>query len=112
MNQLESLDLPRSHFFGQIPSCFNMSHLEYLNLGDNELTGSFLNALTNPPLEMLDLGNNHFVGHIPSWIGTTLKLLKKFSLKGNHFEGPISMQMCDLRFLRILDLSHNPSCFA
>ncbi|KAH7688457.1 Non-specific serine/threonine protein kinase protein [Dioscorea alata] len=116
MNQLESMDLSKNHFFGQVPSCFNMTHLEYLNLRDNELTGPFPNALSNLPLVTLDLGNNNFFGHIPSWIGTTLKFLKILSLKGNHFDGPISMQICNLRFLHILDLSHNnlsghiPSC--
>ena len=68
-------------------------------------------------LKFVDLGNNKFSGSVPAWIGEGLPLLNILILRSNKFGGSISVNLCWLKYLRILDLSVNnisgtiPQCF-
>uniref|UniRef100_A0A6N2KG07 Leucine-rich repeat-containing N-terminal plant-type domain-containing protein n=1 Tax=Salix viminalis TaxID=40686 RepID=A0A6N2KG07_SALVM len=58
-------------------------------------------------LKFLDLGENRLSGEIPAWIGESLSSLMFLSLQSNEFIGSIPPHICQLRNVRILDLSLN-----
>jgi Leucine-rich repeat (LRR) protein len=63
----------------------------------------------------MDLRDNTFTSSIPNWIGN-LSSLSVLLLRANHFDGELSVQLCLLEQLSILDVSQNqlsgplPSC--
>ncbi|KAL1299760.1 hypothetical protein AAHE18_18G131500 [Arachis hypogaea] len=92
--RLLALDLSYNNFSGALPSCLNMPSAGLISLQGNSLTGTIPEALLNGTMRMaIDLSNN--------------KLL----------QGQIPNQICQLKYLQILDLSQNnftgsvPSCF-
>ncbi|KAG6773101.1 hypothetical protein POTOM_020355 [Populus tomentosa] len=141
-NRFQAIDLSRNQFEGTIPiEYFNSYRIEFLDLSENNLSGSlslgFLapylryvhlygNRLTGPlpnafynssHLVTLDLGDNNLTEPIPNWIDS-LSELSIFILKSNQFNGKLPHQLCSLRKLSILDLSENnfsgplPSCLS
>ena len=58
-------------------------------------------------LTVLYLADNRLLGNIPIWIGENLQNLKFLSLRSNLFSGNIPSQLCQLKYLNHLDLSHN-----
>ncbi|KAJ6817300.1 putative LRR receptor-like serine/threonine-protein kinase GSO1 [Iris pallida] len=108
--RLKVLNLSKNQLSGSVPHClFNLTELRYLRLSHNALTGSFPIGLSNShnALTTLDLGNNHLSGELPGWIGKALRGMRILLLKGNRLGGPIPNQVCQLKHLRILDLSQN-----
>ncbi|KAK8454715.1 hypothetical protein SEVIR_4G019500v4 [Setaria viridis] len=84
-----------------------MSKLSYLQLNDNELTGTIpaeLGKLTE--LFELNLANNNLEGHIPANI-SSCSALNKFNVYGNRLNGSIPGGFQKLESLTYLDLSYN-----
>ncbi|XP_014523167.1 probable LRR receptor-like serine/threonine-protein kinase At4g36180 isoform X2 [Vigna radiata var. radiata] len=111
------LDISYNKFSGALPSCFKTP--AYLLLQGNNFTG------TIPELFMsnhygavaIDFSDNKFTGTIPDSV-YKLWPLRFLLLAGNHLQGQISSQICQLKHINILDLSQNnfsgsiPACFS
>ncbi|KAH7860272.1 hypothetical protein Vadar_011504 [Vaccinium darrowii] len=139
-NGLTFLDLSNNRLSGEIPVhlAIGCHRLEFLKLSNNNLKGPILphqNNLTQlhtlysdhngfteippnltlSPLRWLDASANQLVGKIPGFIRNTSLFL--LAMAGNHLEGPIPIEFCELKRLWWLDLSENyitggvPSCF-
>ncbi|KAL5783379.1 hypothetical protein ACOSP7_008408 [Xanthoceras sorbifolium] len=68
-----------------------------------ELQDAFCNSSS---LVTLDLGCNSINVIIPNWIGR-LSHLTYLILNNNNLQGSVSIQLCQLDQLRLVDLSHN-----
>ncbi|XP_004507733.1 probable LRR receptor-like serine/threonine-protein kinase At2g24230 [Cicer arietinum] len=132
--KLEVLDLRRNQFQGHMSqveyySTYNWSHLVYLDLSENHLSGEIFTNLNNsmnlkylnlahnrftrqkfPQIEMLsgleylNLSKTSLVGHIPDEI-SQLSSLKSFDVSMNHLDGKIPLLRN--KHFQIFDLSHN-----
>ncbi|XP_061347518.1 probable LRR receptor-like serine/threonine-protein kinase At2g24230 [Gastrolobium bilobum] len=132
--RLEVVDLSRNKFQGHIPqvqhnSNYNWSHLVYLDLSENQLSGEIFQNLNEslnlkhlnlahnrftrqkfpriemlPGLEYLNLSKTSLVGHIPDGI-SQLTNLDALDLSMNHLTGNILL--LSNKHLQILDLSNN-----
>ncbi|KAK9664137.1 hypothetical protein RND81_14G021500 [Saponaria officinalis] len=118
---LMRLDLHNNLLTGTIPKWLgNLGlgeyEIEVIDLSSNLLSGAIFegnnaSSLFYIPnsLMVLDLGDNMLSGEIqfgkeaPYW-GVNLEIL---NLRGNHFNGPIPSQICELHFLLVLELAHN-----
>ncbi|KAE9462823.1 hypothetical protein C3L33_05269, partial [Rhododendron williamsianum] len=141
MTSLEVLDLSNNKLSGKIPVHLaeGCPSLRFLSLSTNNLTGPVLphqnnltalaflysdnNGFTEIPsglsrssLILLDVSANQLIGKIPGFIGNIS--LWFLVMAGNHLEGPIPIEFCQLKHLIALDLSENnitgavPSCFS
>ncbi|CAN6841717.1 unnamed protein product [Brassica oleracea] len=118
MSSVSFLDLSGNLLSGAIPSYVG-HYVRYLFLRDNNFTGPIPDTLLARRVRILDLRNNKLSGSIPEFVSTDLEDPPELSillLRGNSLIGSIPRQLCDLRTIRILDLSHNklsgyiPSC--
>ncbi|KAF3437545.1 hypothetical protein FNV43_RR20299 [Rhamnella rubrinervis] len=85
---------------------------EEIDLSSNQLEGPVCRRITIvlkncTELEVLDVGENKLWGSIPTWIGERLENLVVLSLRSNHFNGSIPVNLCHLQHLQLLDLSIN-----
>ncbi|KAK6915229.1 Leucine-rich repeat-containing N-terminal, plant-type [Dillenia turbinata] len=86
------IDLSKNSFSGMVPySISQMSDLERLNLGNNQLNNQ-LNDMFGQlkKLTVLDLSYNSFSGNLPQSF-KSLSSLKKLHLQNNQFSGPIDV---------------------
>ncbi|KAK3422613.1 hypothetical protein EUGRSUZ_G03053 [Eucalyptus grandis] len=128
MKRLIKLLLSNNQFHGPIPSHLDNCSLTWLNLSNNNLSGSIFPAVKT--LISLDLSNNHlsgalpvevgqidhldtlnisgnmFSGEIPSTLGDCNALVV-LVMKDNHFQGSIPQSISSLRSIEELDLSNN-----
>ncbi|KDO38960.1 hypothetical protein CISIN_1g0402381mg, partial [Citrus sinensis] len=95
-DELSVLDLQGNNFFGTIPNTF---------IKERRIPRSLINC---SKLEFLGLGNNQISDTFPSWLGT-LPNLNVLILRSNIFYGIIKEPRTDCGFskLRIIDLSNN-----
>ena len=93
---------------GEIPvELGNLSNLEYLLLGDNQLTGVIPEVLGNlSTLEGLWLSGNQLTGEIPAEL-SNLSYLHTLILSGNQLSGEIPAELGNLTNLQWLGLSDN-----
>ncbi|KAL5572602.1 hypothetical protein UlMin_022199 [Ulmus minor] len=83
------------------------NNLVHLDLHDNQLQNSTLEALSSMPgLEHLDLSYNHLEGSISKAFGR-LSALKHLDLSHNHLDGSILGVFENITALEYLDLSFN-----
>ncbi|VAI71179.1 unnamed protein product [Triticum turgidum subsp. durum] len=74
----------------------------------NRLNGTFpIPLYLGNNIYTVDLQENQFSGVLPKLIGKSFPKLKVLLLKGNMFEGTVPNDICSLKYLRLLDLSHN-----
>ncbi|KAL0670503.1 hypothetical protein Bca4012_033207 [Brassica carinata] len=109
MSSVSLLDLSGNLLSGAIPSYVG-HYVRYLFLRDNNFTGPIPDTLLARRVRILDLRNNKLSGSIPEFVSTDLEDPPELSillLRGNSLIGSIPRQLCDLRTIRILDLSHN-----
>ncbi|KAL3748705.1 hypothetical protein ACJRO7_009874 [Eucalyptus globulus] len=103
-SRLEWLDLSQNRIYGRTPPWFlnvSMSQLQFLNLSSNSITS--FTALNWSNLETLDLRFNNIQGLIP----LPPKSIRSYLVSNNNLYGEISLEMCRLSSIRILDLSKN-----
>ncbi|XP_078166458.1 uncharacterized protein LOC144561300 [Carex rostrata] len=116
---LWQLDLSDNKLSGSIPTCTNQSALYIVDMSKNNLTGNFpITWLNISSINIIDIRENHLSGELPelpAWIAEDSNL-KVLQASENLFGGHIPRQICQLQYLRILDLSYNdlsgqiPSC--
>ncbi|WJX20889.1 hypothetical protein P8452_10377 [Trifolium repens] len=133
-NNLKYLYISNNELKGELPDCWNnLSSLQHVDLSNNKLSGnipfsmgalvnmealilannSFSGQLTSSSLKncsklaFLNLRENKFDGPLPSWIGGNLQQLEILSLRFNNFNGSLPSNICNLRNIRVLDLSQN-----
>ncbi|GLT82431.1 hypothetical protein SLE2022_008020 [Rubroshorea leprosula] len=110
LTQLIQIDLSLNHFtFNEIPSSFaSLTHLMWINLYGNQITGHFPSWTTNlTNLRYLSLGLNMLQGSLPSSI-SRLKNLERFDVGYNNLSGIVEFDtFLELKFLKELDLSFN-----
>ncbi|KAK9275580.1 hypothetical protein L1049_022847 [Liquidambar formosana] len=109
---LEVIDLSQNHFSGHISqvqfnSSFNWSHLVYLDLSENLLSGEIFHYLYHAQnLEHLNLAHNRFSRQEFPLIGTLLGL-QYLNLSRNSLTGHIPTELLQMSSLNALDLSAN-----
>ncbi|PKA59931.1 LRR receptor-like serine/threonine-protein kinase FLS2 [Apostasia shenzhenica] len=106
--RITAVALDPAGYSGHLPDAIsNLSHLETLDLSNNNFHGpipSSLSSLTN--LQHLVLTSNSFTGQIP-WSFSNLSSLKTLELARNSFYGVIPSYLSSLSALAIVDLSYN-----
>lgn len=108
LHQLEELYLNNNRFTGSIPSTFAyLINLKRLELQQNDISGEFprLGSLKN--LNFLDANDNYITGEIPSTLPPSLL---EFSIRNNKLKGNLPTTFGDMKYLEVLDLSHNQLC--
>lgn len=106
-----NIDLSSNQFAGELSFSFHssLSSLRYLNLSNNNLTGSlpeFLFSVSFSHLVSLDLSNNMFSGTIPHQVGL-LPGLKYLDVGGNVLVGGIPNSITNITGLEYLTLASN-----
>ncbi|EMS57268.1 LRR receptor-like serine/threonine-protein kinase GSO1 [Triticum urartu] len=116
LKKLVFLDMSKNNLSGPV-QC--LPSLQYLHLSENRLNGTFPFLLSSgTDTYTMDLRQNQFSGILPDLMHKSFPKLKVLLLKGNMFEGLIPNDICHLKYLRLLDLSHNklsgqvPSCLS
>ncbi|KAL0801544.1 hypothetical protein Bca101_056720 [Brassica carinata] len=113
LHYLRDLSLTNCSLQGEIPSSIgNLSRLEYLDLGSNNLQpsrGKFPKSLIHcKALRHVNVGSNKFKDKFPHWLGS-MPSLHVLSLRFNKFFGPLYHRHMSSGFknLRVIDISHN-----
>ncbi|KAI9116330.1 hypothetical protein K1719_012497 [Acacia pycnantha] len=105
---LRILDLSNNEFFGNVPTSMGALLLvRHLILRDNHFTGPIPSLKNCSQLVMLDVAHNKLVGSIPPWIGYNLHNLQVLSMRNNHLNGSLPLDLCHLTAIQVLDLSLN-----
>ncbi|XLR66991.1 hypothetical protein HN51_009576 [Arachis hypogaea] len=109
VNTLLFLDLSNNNLSGKIPpSMGSLNKLKALVLRNNSLMRELPSSLKNcTNLLVLDVAKNLLSGPIPSWIGDSFQQLILLSMSENYFSGNLSMHLCYLKHIQVLDLSRN-----
>ncbi|XP_028549339.1 receptor-like protein 43 [Dendrobium catenatum] len=120
LSELEHLDLSYNKFNRiaglEFPSnTISQSHLFWLSLANNNLTGEITPFICNLALltililsnnKLTDFSNNNFEGEIPSIIGQLVSL-QVLNISQNYLMGEIPINLGNLVQLESLDLSKN-----
>jgi len=104
---LETLDLSRNRFSGELPPLHRFHKLQNLTLGNNSLHGIIPDTLTNcSNLKILDLSGNSLIGEIPLDIGL-LPNLSFLLLSVNNLSGIVPPTLKNTSQLQALSLNDN-----
>ncbi|XP_020885124.1 receptor-like protein 12 [Arabidopsis lyrata subsp. lyrata] len=107
LTQIKLLYLDQNKLTGTIPLVQNLTNLSVLNLYKNDFSGTIPSSLfTNPYLFYLDLRENNLTGSIEVPNSFTSFRLEYMYLGFNHFEGNIIEPVSKLTNLTHLDLSY------
>ncbi|XP_057454262.1 receptor-like protein EIX2 [Lotus japonicus] len=107
--ELTYLDLSSNLLEGPLSNCWGkFQNIEYLNLAKNKLSGRISKSFgTLQQMMSLHLNNNNFSGTLPEWLGHHMHHLIVLSLRANKFQGKLPINLCNLPFVQVLDLSQN-----
>lgn len=109
MVSLRILDLSNNELYGIIPASMgSMLLVRHLILRNNHFTGPIPSLKNCTQLVMLDVAQNELSGPIPPWIGSNLhNNLQVLSMRNNHLNGSLPLDLCHLTAIQVLDLSLN-----
>ncbi|XP_047981318.1 leucine-rich repeat receptor-like serine/threonine-protein kinase BAM1 [Salvia hispanica] len=106
LDRLIELSIDGNNFTGEI-KLESMSSLRFLNISNNQLSGSLdWNYSSLPNLQVIDVYNNNFSSGLPLGL-LSLSNLKHLELGGNYFYGSIPPSYGDLAGLEYLSLTGN-----
>ncbi|GJX49928.1 leucine-rich repeat-containing protein [Tanacetum coccineum] len=111
LTKLTHLDLSNNSILDTVSieywNQWRSSHLNYLDISFNNISGTLPKSLSNHDLDLLDLSFNCFYGPIPAFPARCLRQLETLSLCNNNFSGerPLSLKNCTK--LSLLDLGAN-----
>ncbi|XP_022994710.1 leucine-rich repeat receptor-like serine/threonine-protein kinase BAM3 [Cucurbita maxima] len=106
LDQLSQLSVAGNNFSGSI-EVVNLSYLRFLNISNNQFTGTLdWNFSSLPNLEVFDAYNNNFTAVLPTEI-LNLQNLKYLDLGGNFFHGTIPESYGNFEGLQYLSLAGN-----
>ncbi|KAK2427379.1 putative LRR receptor serine/threonine-protein kinase [Trifolium repens] len=108
LSHMRFLNLGDNKFYGNIPQELGrLSRLRYLLLFNNSLVGEFPINLTNcSELETMRLAGNKLIGKIPSQIGS-LQKLQNFFIERNNLSGKLPPSMGNLSSLTLFSIGYN-----
>eukprot|EP00253_Pinus_taeda_P011215 PITA_11215 len=107
LSSLIFLNLSGNFLNGTIQPFGNLTKLERLDLGNNELEGNITNQFEQlQGLGLLDISRNKLTGKIPTSLPPS-KQLRRLLLHGNKLSGSIPTILGNYINLELLDLSHN-----
>jgi len=103
-----SMNFDDEHIHGTIPPEFgNLTTLEYLDLGSNNLSGSLPAEMGNlSNLTFMNLSNNNFTGSVPPELGN-LSSLEAMYLNYNNLSGSIPPELGNLPNVMTLAIRSN-----
>ncbi|XP_019157742.1 PREDICTED: LRR receptor-like serine/threonine-protein kinase GSO2 [Ipomoea nil] len=108
---LQVLDMAKNNLSGRIPKSVGLlKSLSSLEFHGNKLFGNIPSSLQNcTNLFKLDLGENELEGSILSWLGSSslYSSLVILRLRSNKFHGELPPDLCQLKYLQILDVANN-----
>ncbi|KAK9229849.1 hypothetical protein WN944_022815 [Citrus x changshan-huyou] len=108
LTKLEKLDLQYNILQGTIPDVGHLFQLQWLDLSDNQLSGSFPSfKFKMPLLQVLDLSVNGLSAELPANFCNNLPFLEELYLSKNMFYGEIPSDLANCSYLRILLLQFN-----
>ncbi|XVF29054.1 hypothetical protein REPUB_Repub15cG0086700 [Reevesia pubescens] len=107
ISTLEYLELQQNNFSGSIPDFARATQLKTLQLSENKLEGNLPRSLANcVMLKILNVGNNRIHDTFPQWLGK-LPALMVLILRRNRFYGPIKVSKNNFLALDVLDIASN-----
>ncbi|XP_042479867.1 receptor-like protein 9DC3 [Macadamia integrifolia] len=105
-SNLDFLDLSNNQLSGTVPTCLDSSNLRVLKLESNKLIGNIPLSICNARyLNILDLSKNFLSGTIPTCLGNIN--LGVLNLESNKLHGPIPPAFKDGCTLHTLKLNNN-----
>ncbi|EPS62062.1 protein kinase, partial [Genlisea aurea] len=106
LDRLRQLSIDGNNFTGEI-RIENMGDLAFLNISNNQFTGTLgWNYSSIPSLRVFDAYNNNFSGRLPTGV-SSLNNLKYLELGGNYFDGGIPENYGEMTELEYLSLAGN-----
>ncbi|CAN6329112.1 unnamed protein product [Urochloa humidicola] len=109
MSRLEFLSIGMNNLDGPLPGneSFKLPMLFMIDLYQNKFTGQIpLGLAESKRLQILQIPGNLFVDVIPTWLGQ-LSQLTGISIGGNFIFGPIPAVLSNLTLLKILDIAYS-----
>jgi len=105
---IRAIGLDDAGITGKIPAAIGeLSNLEYLFLGGNNLSGDIPSSLFSlNKLQNIDLGGNNYSGAIPAGFGT-MTALTHLNLKDNNYTGSIPSSILGNSKIEVLNLLNN-----
>ncbi|KAH9606359.1 hypothetical protein KSS87_023349, partial [Heliosperma pusillum] len=85
-----------------------MQNLTIVDVASNELSGTLPTSLFNiSSLQVVEFGDNQLQGEIPKDIGFPVPRLQWLNLWGNNFSGSVPITIQNLTTLQLIDLNNN-----
>jgi len=95
-SKLEYLDLGLNNFTGTISQeLWNLPRLKYLVVDDNQITGGLPAASGSPSLQRVWLYSNQLSGSIPENFGSNWQQLTSLKIQDNALTGDITLEQCN-----------------